>query len=545
MTASFLDLGVTERVAGILESRGISAPTPVQAQVFAPVAEGRDLLARSRTGSGKTLAFGLPLIGRLDAKVRAAQMLVLTPTRELATQVARELEDVAKAQGLSVVAVIGGASMRDQVRGLKTSQVVVGTPGRLLDHLQRGTLRLDEARAIVLDEGDEMLDMGFLEDIETILKQFPDEGQRLLFSATVPPEMKRVIANYLREPVVIETESKSAPHAHIRHDFYHVRPDQRYAALVNFLLSETITSVMVFTRTKQESQEVALRLVQDGFSASFLNGDLGQDQRNQVMEAFRTGATKLLIATDVAARGIDVQGVSHVVHYSLPSSFENYVHRSGRTGRAGAVGVSVAIVAGGERAKAVRFARIGNLEAEWKPVPDPGVIAKVRYERLRTSLLERAQGEAAKSSQKMAKKLLAEVEAPALVAALIDALQEGSHAGYAVDVPPERPLRRERPDGARKAGKRAYDAWDAADRTPSKRESGMERFRIAVGHRQRLSPGILIQVLCRETGLKGSDFGRIDIQTNYTLFDVRAVASTKLKAGRLKFDGKAVTVQPV
>lgn len=542
MDTDFLSLGLDARIVQKLAGRGITAPTPIQAAVFAPAAEGRDVLARSRTGSGKTLAFGLPLLGRLSSAERKPQMLVLTPTRELAVQVAAELEDVAKLQGLTVAAVIGGASMRDQARALGRAQVVVGTPGRILDHIGRGTLGLDGARAIVLDEGDEMLDMGFLDDIRKILEDFPAEGQRLLFSATVPPAMRKVIADYLRDPVTIETDRPRTAHAQITHAFFLVRANQRYEALANVLLHEPVGRALIFTQTKQESQEVALRLGEDGFSAAFLNGDLSQDQRTAVMEAFRAGRTTLLVATDVAARGIDVKDITHVVNYSLPGSAETYVHRTGRTGRAGATGTALSIVALAERGKAFRYAKAGHFEPVWRDVPDAEAIEIVRTQRLRDELQDGpAPDERAK---RVAAALLRDGDAEAIVAALVARVRAAGHPGYEVTAAKVTEDRK----APFKAG--AKPAWTQERPTrgapaPRRREEGMASFRIGLGERHRLSPGALIQLVCKATGLQGSDFGRITIGAHQTFFDVKSAAAAKLaKKNEVRFGGKVHAIKP-
>jgi ATP-dependent RNA helicase DeaD len=602
---TFAELGLPAPVVAALAARGIETPTPIQSQVFAPAAAGKDVLAQSRTGSGKTLAFGLPLFGRLDAKEPVPQMLVLTPTRELAVQVAKELESPARLLGLSVVSVIGGGSYRDQIRGFKRSQIVVGTPGRLIDHIEKGTLQLGAARAIVLDEGDEMLDMGFLEEITKILEAFPAGSQRLLFSATVPPAMKRVIANYLRDPVHIRTESAQTAHADITHVFYEVRATDRYAALANLLLHEPIERALVFTQTKAESSDLAARLSQDGLAAMFLNGDLSQDQRTQVMEAFRAGRANLLIATDVAARGIDVQGISHVIQYTLPGSAETYTHRSGRTGRAGVPGVAVAIVSRHEYAKAQRIAYHGHFEPLWRKVPNQKEIEKVRAKRLREQIM----GADAPSPRavRIASELLGEgADAADIVARLVERLHAAGHPGYNLEPlveynkrdqkpagkfgkPPfekrgrfersERPERGERfergerpafpPRPERKefedraagevapaAGwvkespvRKRFEQGPPGERTQFRKresESGMVRYKVPLGARHRLTPGSLIQSLCRSTGLKGADFGRIDVQTNYSFFDVKEGTDGKLrKQGEFTYDGKPVPVAPV
>lgn len=574
---TFAELGVPAPVTAALAAKGIETPTPVQAQVFAPAAEGRDVLAQSRTGSGKTLAFGLPLLGRLDAANPIPQLLILTPTRELAVQVAKELETPARVLGMSVVSVIGGGSYRDQIRGFRRSQVVVGTPGRLIDHIEKGTLSLAAARAIVLDEGDEMLDMGFLEEITKILEAFPATGQRLLFSATIPPAMKRVIANYLRDPVHVRTESAKTAHADITHVFYEVRAADRYSALCNLLLHEPIERALVFTQTKAESSDLAARLSQDGLAAVFLNGDLSQDQRTQVMESFRAGRSNLLIATDVAARGIDVQGISHVIQYTLPGSAETYTHRSGRTGRAGASGVAVAIVGRSEHAKAQRIAYHGHFEPLWRKVPTPKEIEKVRAKRLREQIMHAEPP--SERAVRISTELLSEGADPAdVVARLVERLHAAGHPGYNVepgaefkrDGKPgkfEKPFekrgkfdrfeRKPREDRAPDEGwvkeramrKPRFEQGPMSERAQFRKrepEQGMVRYKVPLGARHRLTPGALIQSLCRSTGLKGVDFGRIDVQTNYTFFDVREGTDGKLrKQSEFTYDGKPVPVAPV
>lgn len=320
-------------------------PSPVQEEAIPPMLAGRDVVGQAQTGTGKTAAFGLPLVERLDPAVGAVQAIVLTPTRELAGQVAAELTRIASGSGLRVVALVGGARMGPQLSALANgAQIVVGTPGRVQDHMQRGTLRLENVRIAILDEADEMLDIGFVEDMERILKRTPKERQTALFSATMPPFIKRMIARYMRTPVYVQIQPEAATVDTIDQVYYEVSERDKARGLVELLEGKGLTRVLVFRRTQIGVDRLAEALVRRGISALPIHGGLRQSERDRVMAQFRAGELRVLVATNVAARGLDIREVSHVVNFDFPQSTEEYIHRIGRTGRAGRSGTAITFV---------------------------------------------------------------------------------------------------------------------------------------------------------------------------------------------------------
>ena len=368
-TTTFAELGAAEPFLSALERRGFQTPTPVQEECFRPGIEGRDLLVQSRTGSGKTLAFGLPLMHRLS-DARHPQAIVLTPTRELAQQVAVEMQSVMPR--LQVALLVGGMSYGPQLGALERgAPVVVGTPGRVMDHLERGSLDLATVTMVVLDECDEMLNMGFIEDVEKILGQVPEGPQTYLFSATLPAPIASLARRFLKDPhkVSLGESGGVTQHADIVHTPCLVAEHLQIKALVNFLLLDEPTSALIFSKRRQEAEEVAGALRDAGLAAEYLHGDLVQGVRSRIMSNFKDGKLRYLVATDVAARGIDVENMPLVVHMGIPMQFENYIHRSGRTGRAGLKGASLALVGFRESRILVAWAHRGGLKLEWRQAP--------------------------------------------------------------------------------------------------------------------------------------------------------------------------------
>lgn len=339
-------LPLSAEVRRAVDAMGYVHPTPVQVAVFEPAAEGRSLVVQARTGTGKTAAFGLPIVDRLvRPSVKAVQALVLCPTRELALQVSREVEQIARGRGVGIVAIYGGASMSKQVDALEAgAQVVVGTPGRVLDHLRQKTLAPDNVRILVLDEADEMLSMGFARELNAILERLPAHRQGLFFSATIPPDIERMAQKHLRDPEFITLSSDQVGALEISHFVYVMRGGDKVSQLVRILEVEDPESAIVFCNTRDETQRVAEALKSRGFDADWLNGDLPQSERERVMARTREGKLRFLVATDVAARGIDISHLTHVINHDFPESAEPYVHRTGRTGRAGRTGTAISIV---------------------------------------------------------------------------------------------------------------------------------------------------------------------------------------------------------
>ncbi|WP_306591772.1 DEAD/DEAH box helicase [Geothrix sp. 21YS21S-4] len=441
---TFAALGCSEALLAALAKRGFETPMPVQARTFQPGLEGRDLLVQSRTGSGKTLAFGLPLLHRLSDE-RHTQALILAPTRELAQQVGAELHSLVPK--LPIASLVGGVSYTPQLRALSMgSPVVVGTPGRVMDHLERGTLDLSRVRMVVLDECDEMLNMGFLEDVETILAKVPAGPQTYLFSATLPAPIARLAKRFLKDPVQIQLAEagEQAVHADIAHTPVLAPDHLQVRALVNLLLKDEPSAALIFTKTKAQSEEVAEELTVSGLPAAFLHGDLAQATRTRILGQFKDGKLRYLVATDVAARGLDIGGLPLVVHVGIPTQLENYIHRSGRTGRAGAKGSSLALVNWKESRILLAWSRRGGLTLDWRPVPTPAEIRETQSQRL----AERIAAAPSAATLTQATRMLQDVDAAHLVAGLLSLVQADQSAGF--DIPAE--------PAERKTAKPRYDS---------------------------------------------------------------------------------------
>jgi ATP-dependent RNA helicase DeaD len=342
----FTSLGLSAPLLKALKQLGYEQPTPIQAQCIPLLLGGRNLLGTAQTGTGKTAAFALPFLSQIDEGQKTPQILVLTPTRELAIQVAEAFQSYARyLKGFHVLPIYGGADIRSQLKGLKRgAQVIVGTPGRILDHLKRKSLDLQQINALVLDEADEMLRMGFIDDVETILSQTPDNCQRTLFSATMPPAIKRVATTYLGDAEQVSIESKTKTVERIKQQYVTVKGHQKMDALTRVLEVESFDGMIIFVRTKSSTVDIAERLEARGFSAAALNGDLTQSVRERTINKLKKGKVDILVATDVAARGLDVERISHVVNYDIPYDNESYVHRIGRTGRAGREGTAILFI---------------------------------------------------------------------------------------------------------------------------------------------------------------------------------------------------------
>lgn len=384
---TFAELGLKEQILNAITEIGYEQPTPVQAAVI-PVLLGeentddtaggatvptQDIIALAQTGTGKTAAYGLPVLQNVDADDRSTQVVILSPTRELCLQIADDLKDYSRyIDGLHVVAVYGGAGIESQIRQLrKGCQIIVATPGRLIDLIHRGAARLEAVHHVVLDEADEMLNMGFTESIDEILSAIPSEHQTLLFSATMGPDIERIAKNYLRQYREIVVGSRNEGAEHVNHIYYAVRAQDKYAALKRIVDYYPRIYAIIFCRTRLETQEVADHLIRDGYSAEALHGDLAQAQRDLTMQKFRTHRTQLLVATDVAARGLDVNELTHVINYGLPDDVENYTHRSGRTGRAGKRGTSISIIHLREKGKVRVIERVIGKKFEVGTLPEP------------------------------------------------------------------------------------------------------------------------------------------------------------------------------
>ncbi len=450
---------------------------PVQEQTFKPGLEGRDLLVQSRTGSGKTLAFGLPLLHRL-APDRYPQALILAPTRELAQQVGAELHSLVPK--LPIASLVGGVPYPPQMKSLQNgAQVVVGTPGRVMDHMERGTLDLSRVSMIVLDECDEMLNMGFLEDVEKILSKVPAGPQTYLFSATLPAPIAKLAKRFLKDPVQISLAEagEHAVHADIAHTPVLVPDHQQVRALVNLLLKDQPSAALIFTKTKAQTEEVAEELTVSGLPAAFLHGDLAQATRTRILGQFKDGKLRYLVATDVAARGLDISGLPLVVHMGIPTQLESYIHRSGRTGRAGAKGSSMALVGFKESRILLAWSRRGGLTLDWRAVPTPAEIRESQA----AKLLDGIQGSASAALLNQATQLLKDTDPVRLVAGLLGLVQADQASGFDLPNEPEKKPKsrfdspRERKEGGSRP-QRTYNERAAA-RGPERQDSAFSKTR--------------------------------------------------------------------
>ena len=392
--ASFQDLGIAPSILRALTDMGFEEPSPIQVQAIPLLLAGRDVIGQAQTGTGKTAAFAIPALQRCDADGRGPQALVLTPTRELALQVAEEVARIGAQLGTREAAIYGGQPIERQIRALRAgADVVVGTPGRLLDHLRRGTLRLSGVRTLVLDEGDEMLDMGFIDDIEAILQAAPAERLTAIFSATVPAPIRRLAQRYLRDPVHLHVMPERLVAPSIAQHYYELRGVERSDALCRILDVEDVGRAIIFCRTKRGVDELAAVLQARGYPCEAIHGDFAQSQRLRALARFREGQSPLLVATDVAARGLDVEAVTHVINYDIPASPEAYVHRIGRTGRAGRVGVALTLVQLREMNLLRQIARVTQARIARRPLPSPGDVALAARDSFRRQLLDALEGD--------------------------------------------------------------------------------------------------------------------------------------------------------
>ncbi len=447
MNSSFSELGLRADLVQAVEKLGFTEPTPIQAGVIPLLCEGHDVIGQAQTGTGKTAAFALPILNKIVNHTGNVQALVVTPTRELANQVTRSFREFAAFSDIKVLSVYGGQPYPPQRRALRQGvDVVVGTPGRLLDLIRRNDLDLSHAETIALDEADEMLSMGFIEDIEIILKSFPNEHQTLLFSATMPSQIRRLADNYMTnaEAVTIKRKELTAENIDQRH--YLVNERDRTAATIRLLESEDITRVIIFGQTRIRTAELAAKLSNHGFSAEVLNGDLSQEARERVMGRFRSERTQILVATDVAARGLDVDGVSHVINFDIPREIESYVHRIGRTARAGESGVAIALLTPGERGRLRRIEQHIKLKIPRAALPTVEEIQARRDERLEEKMAVKLRRGRFSAEKKIVEQLVEEGHDP------LDIASAALRLNRALDQEREIPHVSEVDDRPRKSG---------------------------------------------------------------------------------------------
>ncbi len=529
----FKALGLPESLVKVVSDLGYEVPSPIQAATMPMLLAGDDLVGQAQTGTGKTAAFALPILARLKEPQGRPQALVLTPTRELAIQVAEAFARYgAGLRGFSVLPIYGGQPFRGQLNGLKRGvEVVVGTPGRIIDHLKRGTLDLSALSTLVLDEADEMLKMGFVEDVESVLKHAPQSTQIALFSATMPPPIRAIAKRHLKHPHHITIKSKTTTAASIRQRYWIVSGLHKLDALTRLLEVEPFDAMIVFARTKVATEELAHRLRARGFSAQALNGDIPQKKREQLVDALKSGEIDLLVATDVAARGLDVERISHVVNYDIPHDTEAYVHRIGRTGRAGRSGEAILFVAPRERylLRAIEKATRQPLtEMEMPTVAD---VHAHRDERQFSHLAKALEKAELGPYQEKVLKWQRDAEASLLdVAAALAYLAEETTAPPPADTAPA-----SRPSHTpRERSVRTHDDHDK------------QTYWVGVGHDQGVKPGNLVGAIANEGGLDSGQIGRVQIKDRFSLIDLPKGLEPDILAHlqKVKVAGKPLNIRP-
>jgi ATP-dependent RNA helicase DeaD len=565
--AGFSTLGLPPEVIRVLSDVGYESPSPIQAATIPPLMEGRDVLGQAQTGTGKTAAFALPILSRIHPRAGKPQALVLAPTRELAIQVAEAFQRyAAHIPGFQVLPIYGGQSYGPQLHSLKRGvHVVVGTPGRVIDHLDKGTLDLSELRFLVLDEADEMLRMGFIDDVEKVLLATPPERQVALFSATMPSVIRKIAQKHLKDPVEVTIKSSTTTAPNIRQRYWFVSGMHKLDALTRILEAEPFDAMIIFARTKQATEELAGKLQARGLAAAAINGDIAQAQRERVIQQLKDGKLDILVATDVAARGLDVERISHVFNYDIPYDTESYVHRIGRTGRAGRSGEAILFVSPRERGMLGAIERATRQPIEQMQLPSVDVVNDVRIGKFKQRISDMlAQGDLGEF-QKLIEQYEQEHNVPAIeIAAALARIAQGDQPLLLApppkrekyDAAPREQASRERPshdrsdrpsrdrptgdrrpssdrDGAASRPARDFKSRDAASHDGATArefgnrpvrahatEEGKRTYRVEVGHEHGVKPGNIIGAIANEAGLESQFIGRLSIRDHYSLIDL-------------------------
>ncbi len=520
--AKFRDLGLSEMMLNSLHKKGFEEPTPIQAKTIPFLIENKkDLIGKAQTGTGKTAAFGIPLIENIVPDSKKVQAIILAPTRELAIQVTEELSSFAEEQKTRIIAVYGGQPIERQIDRLKRGvDIVVGTPGRILDHLERRTLDLSHVKYVVLDEADEMLNMGFVEDIEAILKAAPKQRRTVLFSATMPPHIERLAKNYMSDYEIISVAAEQISRDNIQQIYFEVSQSDKFEALFRIIDVEESFYGMVFTRTKVDADEISHKLANRGCRAEAIHGDLSQGQREKVLQKFKSKKITVLVATDVAARGIDVDNLTHVINYSLPQDPESYVHRIGRTGRAGKSGTAITLITPSEYRKLISIQKMANAKITKQKVPNVAEVIQSKKQRIKNSLAEIIEAGNFSDLEPIAEDMLKDSDAKTALAALLklafkDELNESNYNEIG-DI------------GAYKKNKDFYyDDRGATGHRPIGAQGrgyvdrkGTARLFIAKGRSDNMDPRRLVDFIQRETGVEQRRIDDVKLFDNFSFFAV-------------------------
>jgi len=524
-TLKFTDLGLSDALLRALADVGYESPSPIQAATIPPLLEGRDVLGQAQTGTGKTAAFALPMLARLDAATNKPQVLVLAPTRELAIQVSEAFQKYAHhLPGFHVVPIYGGQSYLPQLTALRRgAHVVVGTPGRVIDHLNRGSLDLSALRALVLDEADEMLRMGFIDDVEAVLKATPETRQVALFSATMPAPIKRIAQTYLRDPVEVAIKASTTTAANIRQRYWSVSGVHKLDALTRILEAEPFDAMIIFSRTKIATEELAEKLQARGIAAAAINGDMDQKARERTIQRLKDGQVDVLVATDVAARGLDVERISHVLNYDIPYDTESYVHRIGRTGRAGRQGDAILFVTPREKGMLRAIERATRQPIEPMSLPTVDAVNDRRVEKFFDRITNALTATGVAPLRELLERFESERNVPmAEIAAALAHLQQGKTPLLldARNEPPPAPMHERHERGDRPAREPRERSERPARAPMPAGDVAMQTFRIDVGHAHGVKPGNIVGAIANEAELDARHIGRVDIRDDFSLVDL-------------------------
>ena len=549
---SFNQFGLKSSLIKALDEVGYETPSPIQAQTIPLLLEKRDLLGQAQTGTGKTAAFALPVLSNIDLKTKHPQVLVLVPTRELAIQVAEAFQKYAShIKNFHVLPVYGGQDYRGQIRALQRGvHVVVGTPGRVMDHMRRNTLKLDKLATLVLDEADEMLRMGFIDDVEWVLEQTPPDRQIALFSATMPQQIRRIATRHLNNPAEITIKLKTTTAETIRQRYWPVSGIHKLDALTRILEAEVFDGILIFVRTKTLTVELAEKLEARGFAATALNGDIAQNQRERIIKQLKDGKIDILVATDVAARGLDVNRISHVINYDIPYDTESYVHRIGRTGRAGREGDAILFVAPREKRLLSAIEKATRKKIELMELPSTEIINDKRIAQFKQRITDTLANDDLSLFSQLIEQYQHEHNTPAVeIGAALAKLLQGDTPLLLQNKPVRKP-KREKKTSQDKAPRREQD-----NRQSDAPEKGMERYRIEVGHDHKVKPGNIVAAIASEGGLESKYIGQIKIFNNHSLVDLpegmpkeifRELKKTRVAGHQLRISrsGKADAPRP-
>ncbi len=539
---TFKDLGLSPEILKALDDVGYEKPSPIQAEIIPHVLAGKDVLGQAQTGTGKTAAFALPILSQIDLSIKTPQVLVLAPTRELAIQVAEAFQKYAKhMKGFHVLPIYGGSSYDGQLRQLKRGvHVVVGTPGRVMDHMRRKTLKLDNLKTLVLDEADEMLRMGFIDDVEWVLEQTPPTRQIALFSATMPAQIRKIANRHLNKPVQVTIKGKATTAVTIRQRYWMVSGRHKLDALTRILEAETFDGIIIFVRTKTATVELAEKLQARGYAAAALNGDIAQNQREQIVNKLKKGHIDILIATDVVARGLDVERISHVINYDVPHDTESYVHRIGRTGRAGRSGEAILFVAPREKRMLYAIERATNQRVELYVMPSAEEINDKRIAEFKQKITDTLEAEGLEIFAKIIEEYEEEHNVPAQeIAAALAKMAQGSTPLLVKDMPKMRARPDEPRDLRNHDGSRVYHDKPLA--------AGYRRYRLAVGADLGVRPANIVGAIANEAGIESEFINNIVIRDDHSTVDLpEGMPDSIFKTlQKTRIAGKAINLEEV